>query len=328
MTATDTGPKILVTGATGNLGLLLTRHLAAARHRVRAMVHSTPLPADLQALDNVEEARADLADPATLPAAVAGVDVVVHFAGVLFAPGPEKFLPETNTRWFSNLIDACLAARVERVILISFPHVEGPTSVDDPAQGRLDRQPISVHAQTRLEEERLLIERCRDRDTTPVSLRLGMVYGAGILMIDGARFAATHGLLGVWREPTWIHLISTADYLSATVAAILRPGIAGIYHVGDEQPVTLQHFLDEACEVWGVPGPVRMPVWLIYAAASVCETVGRILGRASPLTRDFISIGRVSYYGDTTRMRAELLADLRYPTLESGLDTLRHAPRE
>jgi hypothetical protein len=32
--------------------------------------------------------------------------------------------------------------------------------------------------------------------------------------------------------------------LDATEAAILKPGIRGIYHVGDEQPVTLQKFLD------------------------------------------------------------------------------------
>jgi nucleoside-diphosphate-sugar epimerase len=92
-----------------------------------------------------------------------GADVVVHFAGVLFAPRPERFLPETNVRWFSNLLGAALDAGVERLILISFPHVEGPTSVEAPATGRLDRSPISVHARTRLEEERMLFDRCRER---------------------------------------------------------------------------------------------------------------------------------------------------------------------
>jgi hypothetical protein len=28
---------------------------------------------------------------------VRGADVIVHFAGVLFAPRPERFLAETNT---------------------------------------------------------------------------------------------------------------------------------------------------------------------------------------------------------------------------------------
>jgi hypothetical protein len=35
----------------------------------------------------------------------------VHFAGRLFAPRPEAFLPETNTHWFSNLVQAAVEAR-------------------------------------------------------------------------------------------------------------------------------------------------------------------------------------------------------------------------
>jgi len=42
----------------------------------------------------------------------------------------------------------------------------------------------------------------------------------------------------------------------------------------------------------------------------------------SPLRRDFVTIGRVSYCGDTARMRAELLPTLQYSTLADGLSTL------
>ncbi len=313
---------ILITGATGNLGSLLARHLAPAGHHLRLMVHRTPLPRDLEQAANVTAVRADLANPSTLPAVVLGADVVVHFAGVLFAPRPEKFLPETNTRWFSNLLSACLEAHVGRLILISFPHVEGPTTLDAPATGRLDRQPISVHARTRLEEERLLLERTEGSRTTSVVLRLGMVYGRGILMIDAARWLARRRLLCVWKDPTWIHLISTADYLAATEAAILKPGVQGIYHIGDEKPVTLQHFLDGACRVWRLPPPRRIPVSLIYGAAWLCELFGLIARKPSPLTRDFIRIGRVSYYGDTRRARNDLIPILRYPTFKTGIGTL------
>ncbi|MGH2362970.1 MAG: GNAT family N-acetyltransferase, partial [bacterium] len=275
-------PVTLITGASGNLGSLLARHLVGAGRDVRLMVHRKPLPADLAAAPEVSVVRADLADPTTLPAAVRGAEVVVHFAGVLFAPRPERFLPETNTRWFGNLLEACLNADVRRIILISFPHVEGLTSVDNPATGRLDRRPISVHAQTRLEEERLLVERTRGTGATPVVLRVGMVYGRGVLMIEGARWLARHRLLGIWSDPTWIQLISVADFLRATEAAIVGLGVTGIYHVGDEKPVTLQHFLDEACRLWGYRRPMRMPVQLIYVAACLCEGFGLVTGKPSP----------------------------------------------
>ena len=267
----DDRSTILITGAAGNLGGLLAHHLLPTGHDLRLMFHRKRIPQGLAAAPNATAVWADLAEIDTLANAVNGTHTVVHFAGRLFAPRPERFLPVTNTVWFSNLLQVALQARVQRVILISFPHVEGPTTVDEPATGRLDRQPVSVHAQTRLEEERLLLERTRDTDTTPVVLRLGMVYGPGILMIDAARWLARRRLLGVWKDPTWIHLISTADYLNATAAAVLKPGVQGIYHIGDDQPVTLQTFLDEACRFWRCPPPYRMPLALIYTAAWLCE---------------------------------------------------------
>lgn len=313
---------ILITGAAGNLGGLLSRHLVGTGHELRLMYHRRPLPDDIVRAANVRSFKADLSDPATLPSAVSGADVIVHFAGRLFAPRPERFLSETNTRWFSNLLSAALEARVGRIILTSFPHVEGPTSVNDPATGRLDRQPIGVHAQTRLEEEQQLFERTENTGTVPVVLRLGMIYGRGILMIEAARWLARRRLLCVWREPTVTQLLSIADFLRAAEAAIFKSGIHGIYHVGDEQPVTLQKFLDEACRVWGYPSPVRVPFPMIYSAAWLCECVAGIAGTPSPLTRDFVRMGRVSHWGDTRRARSELIPELMYPTLETGLSTL------
>ena len=301
---------ILITGAAGNLGSLLARHLLPSGHELRLMYHRTPLPVDLLAAPNVRAVKADLADPSTLPAAVDGAEVVVHFAGRLFFPRPETFLPETNTRWFSNLVTAAVAAKAQRVILASFPQVEGPTSVEQPATGRLDREPISVHAQTRLEEERLLFERTQESATTPVVLRLGMIYGRGILMVEAARWLARRRLLCVWREPTLFQLLSAADFLRAAEAAIVKHGIHGIYHVGDEQPVTVQQFLDEACRAWDYPAPMRMPYSIIYAAACLCEGVATVASTPSPLTRDFVRLGRVPHWGDTRRAREELMPQL------------------
>ena len=47
-------------------------------------------------------------------------------------------------------------------------------------------------------------------------------------MVEAARWLARHRLLCVWREPTLLQLLSTADYLQAAEAAITRPGIHGI----------------------------------------------------------------------------------------------------
>jgi nucleoside-diphosphate-sugar epimerase len=206
--------------------------------------------------------------------------------------------------------------------LISFPQVEGPTSPERPATGRLDREPISVHARTRLEEERLLVRLTRGTATTPVVLRLGMVYGRGILMIEAARWLARRRLLAVWPEPTIYQLISEVDALRAIEAAIANPAAEGIYHVGDEEPLTIQHFLEEACALWGCRRPWRVPFWSIIAAASLCEWFAALFRTRSALTRDFVRLGRVAHWGDTRRAREELIPELRYPGFERGRSTL------
>jgi nucleoside-diphosphate-sugar epimerase len=150
-----------------------------------------------------------------------------------------------------------------------------------------------------------------------------MIYGRGILMVDTARWLARRRLLCVWHEPTLLQLLSTDDFVRAAEVAIVKPGIHGIYHVGDEQPVTVQRFLDEACRVWGCPSPMRVPYSLIYAAACACELGAAVVRTPSPLTRDFVRLGRVAHWGDTRRAREHLVPTLIHPTLESGLSTLR-----
>jgi protease I len=141
-------------------------------------------------------------------------------------------------------------------------------------------------------------------------------------MIDAARWLATRRLLGVWKQPTDIHLISKEDFCEACAAAIENPNANGIYHIGDEGKITLQELLTLACNQWGYPPPWRMPLWMIYSAAGLCEIYSGITGSPSPLTRDFIDIGRVTYYGNTERFREDLLPTIKYRTILEGLHTL------
>ncbi len=313
---------ILITGAAGNLGGLLAEYLIDSNLHLNLLTHKKDVDPKLKGLSNVSVFKADLANKDTLSIALMNVDTIVHFAGVLFKSNPEKFLPITNTKYFNNLLDVAIKCNIKKIILISFPHVEGETTPENPARGILNGNPISVHATTRLEEERLLFEQCEKNNIDAISLRLGMVYGKGILMIDTAKWFAKYKILGIWKKPTWIHLISVIDYLEVTKQAIIKDDIKGIYHVGDEGKQTLQEFLDSASEKWGFRKPVRMNVRIILFVAKVFEFASKILGTRSPLTRDFVKIGMVSYYGDTTRMRNELLKELKYKTFKEGIETL------
>jgi nucleoside-diphosphate-sugar epimerase len=311
--------KLLITGAAGNLGSFLSHHLLDSRHELNLMVHRTALPRALSNAANTTIVHADLGDPETLPATLQGVDVVVHFAGRLFSPHPETFLPETNITYVRNLVDAAIAAQIERFILISFPHVEGKSTPDVPAHGHLQGDPQSIHARTRLAAEKYLFTSAADTTLTPIALRPGMIYARGVLMIDAARWLLERRLLGVWRDPTWIHPISLPDFLNAATAAIEKPETRGVYNLADDRPITLQDFLDLAAVHWDCPKPWRAPVPLFYMAASIVELWATLFRTPAPITRDFISIGRTSYVTDTTRMKEELLPSLAYPDLESGI---------
>ncbi len=314
--------RILITGAAGNLGSLLARHLLPSGYDLSLMFHRTPLASDLAEAESVTPVQADLGAPETLQEACRDADCIVHFAGVLFAPRPGSFLPTTNVQYVRNLVSAAIAEGVKKFILVSFPHVEGESTPDAPAMGLPDGSPESVHAATRLEAEKVVFEACEGTDMTPVALRPGMIYARGVLMIDAARWLARRRLLHVWREPTWTHLISLPDFLTCVTRTIELQDARGIYNLGDERPVTLQEFLDLATDKWGSPRPLRLPRWCFFFAAWCLEVFAMIFRTASPLTVDFVKIGMVSYCCDTRRMKDELLAELAYPRLEDGLHLL------
>jgi len=314
---------VLITGAAGNLGGLLANHLKDKDLNLHLMSHIKDVEKNLRGKSNVKIFKADLSDKNSLEESLKGVDVIVHFAGILFKSNPEKFLPVTNTQYFSNLLDKAIEHKIKKIILISFPHVEGETSPEKPSTDRLDGKPSSVHARTRLEEEKLLFGREAENGYEAVSLRVGMVYGKGILMIDAALWFAKYYLLGIWKKPTYIHLISTIDFLESTKNAIIKDNIKGIYNIGDEGRQTLQEFFDDITEFRGYHKPWRMPVELIILAAEIFELFSRIFGTRSPLTKDFVKIGMASYYGDTKKMRAELLPALKYKNYKEGINTFK-----
>jgi len=72
----------------------------------------------------------------------------------------------------------------------------------------------------------------------------------------------------------------------------------------------------------GYKKPWRLPNWCFFSAAGLVELFARVFHTKSPLTKDFIRIGMVSYAGDITRMKTELLPELKYPDIDSGIKIL------
>ena len=106
--------KVLVVGATGQLGGSIVRGLRARDIAVRGMVRSSEKAAELENL-GCETVRADVRDRASLDAACRDVSHVVTTANAFLGRGAmdPKYVDLQGTR---NLIDASVAQGVDRFI--------------------------------------------------------------------------------------------------------------------------------------------------------------------------------------------------------------------
>ncbi|MGH2355578.1 MAG: NAD-dependent epimerase/dehydratase family protein [Chloroflexota bacterium] len=107
--------KVLVTGATGQVGCRLVRQLLAANHEVRGTVWSKdPALERLAGLD-VDVQAGELTDPPFVRHAVDGMDAVIHTANLV---GPYF---ENNVQTTLEVARACgeVADRLDRFIYVS-----------------------------------------------------------------------------------------------------------------------------------------------------------------------------------------------------------------
>lgn len=106
--------KVLITGAAGNLGSLLSRHIRDNEKDLNLilMQHLKEIPNDISGHPSVQVRSADLSKPVTLYECLENADIIIHFAGVLFKANPEEFLYETNLQYFKNLVGAAKARKI------------------------------------------------------------------------------------------------------------------------------------------------------------------------------------------------------------------------
>jgi NADH dehydrogenase len=119
---------ILIVGATGQLGTAVLERLRDAGQRVRALVR----PASPREFDSegIELTFGDLRDPESLVAACKGMATVVATANAV-VPRDKGTFAEVEETGYANLIDACKAENVRRIVFMSVvptPHDKAVTT--------------------------------------------------------------------------------------------------------------------------------------------------------------------------------------------------------
>lgn len=147
---------ILVTGATGGLGMAVVRELHARGLRVRATGRSPSAGEVLSGL-GAEFVAADLTTTDTGKLAD-GVDSVIHAAALSASWGPRADFEAANVTATERLLTASRAAGVRRFVFISSPSIFAVYR-DRPGIGEGDAPsaPLSDYARTKLQAERLVL---------------------------------------------------------------------------------------------------------------------------------------------------------------------------
>jgi nucleoside-diphosphate-sugar epimerase len=325
---------VLVTGATGFFGLRLVETLRARGVRVRALARPAADARRLEAL-GVEVVRGDVTAPATLGPAADGVGVAVHAAGKVTDWGPRAEFFRVNAQGTANVVAACRAAGVARLV-----HLGSLTVLGLPRDGALvdestpvDPAPRDAYTASKLSAERVVRSAHAPGGLETVVVRCGVIWGPHeptilpriVALLRRGRMVYPGGggnLLGM----TYVDNLVAGVLLAASV-----PAAAGrLYHVTDGEDVTCRELLDALAAELGLAPPRRsVPFGVVYAAAWLLELVARAVRSATPppITRYGARLVACDCRYDISRARRELGYEPVVPFAE-GIARLGAAARE
>ncbi len=257
---------ILLTGANGFVGSHVLPALLTAGHDVVALVRSDGAREALLArLDpalrsGVSVAFGDITQPETLPAALAGVDAVVHLVAIPRDFNGGRDLARVNTDGTRTIVRAAEAAGVTR-----FVHL-GAMGVDD--------DPRLHYASSKARAEAIVRTSALQWTILKPSLMWGEGDGFFSLIATLARFSP--GVLPVPGngrsrfQPLWV-----TDLAHAVVLCLERPETRGmVYELGGPAYWTYTEITREVLSALGKQRlVVPMPVPLISLVARLSELV-------------------------------------------------------
>ena len=173
--------KILVTGATGLIGVHCAAALLRAGHELRLLVRDPNkvdrvlAPFGFSQAD-VEIATGSLDHSNSIESALRGCDGLIHCAGV-FSPDPDdaELLLETNVEGTRRILEAAESARLERVIYVSSILALFPPAAEVMRAGDAVAEPREMYAATKAAAER--IARSHQRSMPLTILYPGAVQG-------------------------------------------------------------------------------------------------------------------------------------------------------
>jgi 2-alkyl-3-oxoalkanoate reductase len=301
--------KIFIAGATGVLGRELIRQFRARGHSALGLARSQQGTQMIQSLDG-ESRAGDLFDADALARAAEGADVVIHAATsipVKSRVSPRDFeMNDRIRRDGTRALTAC-ASKIgakhylqQSIVWLARP--PDGSAFDESAKPQPD--PISLSA---LDAENISFEAGERHGFGVAVLRCGMFYGPEAshtrFMADGLR---KRRLPVIGAGDALLSCLHVEDAATAFVTVAEAAGRSGLWHVVDDQPVTVKELLSYFAERLGAPAPRRVPVWLARLVAGAYAA-------------DFFT---TSVRTSNARIRHDLGWNPRYPSYREGIDQI------
>jgi nucleoside-diphosphate-sugar epimerase len=317
------GTPVLVTGATGFTGAVLTRLLVARGARVRAIARASSKVEALADLP-VEWVRGDVYDVATVNAAADGVRYVFHVAAAYRQAGvSDEVYNLVHVRGTQLLAQAAARqAGFARFVHVSTIGVHGHID-HPPADENTPFAPGDLYQSTKAEAEHWLRTHAPALGVPFTIVRPCAIYGPGdTRLFKMFRMASTgfFPVLGTGR--TLYHLIHVEDLAAILERAAVHPAAPGeAFIAGAREAIRMD---DMARAIGRALGRsvriVRLPAAPAFWLADACEAVCRPLGLEPPLYRRRVAFYTKDRSFDTRKLREVLRYTCRHEN-DDGLAT-------
>jgi nucleoside-diphosphate-sugar epimerase len=255
--------RVFVAGATGTLGRPTVAALVAAGHAVRGVARTAEKAEALRRL-GAEPVAVDLFDAGAVRAALAGSEAVLHLATRI----PPLARMRRRSAWRDNdrlrnqgasvLVNAALAVGAELYLQESITFLYR------------DRGDEWLHETAPLDAPWPLASA---RDAEAEAGRFGAHGGRGVVLrfamfyapyapstLDTVRLARWRLVPVFGAGAHFTSAIHVDDAAAAVAAALAVP--AGIYNVGDDEPLPMADHLDAMARAFGFGRPPRLPLGL------------------------------------------------------------------
>lgn len=250
----------VVTGGTGFLGSHLVRLLRERKMPVRVLLRPGTSPAAVPT--RVETRVGDIRDATALREAFAGAAIVFHLAGLTAPYGPRHRYLEINMGGTEAVLEACLAAGVDRLVYVSSMVVLG---IECNRRGLTEDAPhattfVSAYEESKVRAERLVRERAQETGLPTVILRPGMGWGPRdrVMLPALIRALRSRFFFMVGNGRNTLDLSYAGNIAHALWLAGTRPEAVGrVYNVADGFGITCRDYLGSLANALSLPVPRR-----------------------------------------------------------------------